>query len=48
VLPEDGTLVLKHVRDMTAILIYNLYFAFGWCNKLGTLLKKCTEWTTLQ
>jgi len=50
VLPEDGTPVPKHVGDMSLVLICIWYGAFGWCNKLSTLITSlnlvcigCTE-----
>ena len=37
VLPEDGTLVPKHVADTPLIFMYNCHRAFGWCNKLSAV-----------
>ena len=40
VLPEDGKLVPKHVRDMSLI---STYCAFSGCNKLSTPIYKMQE-----
>ena len=35
---KDGTLIPKHVGDMSLVLTHMWYDAIGWCNKLPTLI----------